>query len=153
MSTSGVRGKGVPSLWVSLQMVRPVTKNRSILDNAVDTWRLIGSPGYPQTDQEVRERLIAEFQRSSYSDGYMRQIAAIYNAPNRIELLKSIKVPVLIIHGKEDILVPVNGGEDTASHISQAKLVVFEGMGHTLPQPLLKTFVELMLENNLSLAL
>ena len=147
MSTSGERGKGMPSLKVSRQMTRPVSKHRSALDNAVDTWQMIGSPAYPMSDEAVRALIKAETKRSSNPAGYLRQIAAIRTAPGRAVLLKSIKVPVLIIHGKQDLLVPVSGGIDTAKHIAHAELVVFEGMGHTLPNALLPTFAELIDKN------
>ena len=147
MSTSGERGKGIPSLRVSRQMTRPVSKHRSALDNAVDTWQMIGSPAYPMSDEAVRALIKAETKRSSNPAGYLRQIAAIRTAPGRAALLKSIKVPVLIIHGKQDLLVPVSGGIDTAKHIDHAELVVFEGMGHTLPAALLPTFAELIDKN------
>ena len=148
MSTSGERGKGIPSLRVSAAMLRPVTEQRSALDNAVDIWQMIGSPAYPMSDQEVRALVMAEHSRSSNPAGYMRQIAAIRAAPRRKALLKSIRVPTLIIHGKQDLLVPVNGGIDTAGHIPQARLALFDGMGHTLPKALLGQFVELIVENS-----
>lgn len=147
MSTSGERGKGVPSLKVSRQMTRPVSKHRSALDNAVDTWQMIGSPAYPMTDKAVRALIKAETKRSTSPAGYMRQIAAIRTAPSRSALLRKIKVPVLIIHGKQDLLVPVSGGIDTAKHIAHAELVIFDGMGHTLPKALLPTFAELIDKN------
>ena len=150
MSTSGVRGQGVPSIPVSLQMIKPVTKNRSALDNSVDIWRMIGSPAYPVSDEEVRETLKAEYKRSNNPAGYMRQIAAIKTTPNRKALLQSINVPVLIIHGKQDKLVPVSGGINTAKYISHAKLCLFEGMGHNLPKPLLEKFAELIDRNCLN---
>ena len=54
---------------------------------------------------------------------------------------------MLVIHGMQDVLVPVNGGEDTARHIAHAQLELFDGMGHTLPQKLLPEFVRLILAN------
>ena len=147
MSTSGERGKGVPSLKVSAEMIKPVTPERSALDNAVDIWQTIGSPAYPMSDDQVRSLVVAEHKRSSNPAGYMRQIAAIRTAPGRRALLQTIKVPVLVIHGMQDVLVPVNGGEDTARHIAHAQLELFDGMGHTLPQKLLPEFVRLILAN------
>jgi pimeloyl-ACP methyl ester carboxylesterase len=147
MSTSGVRGKGVASIPVALQMIKPVTKTRSALDNSVAIWRMIGSPGYPMSDEKAREILLAEHQRSNNPAGYIRQIAAVKTARNRVGLLNSIKMPVLVIHGKQDRLVPVSGGEDTAVHIPHASLHLFDGMGHNLPQPLLSEFAELIFRN------
>lgn len=148
MSTSGVRGKGVASIAVSLQMLKPVIKGRSAVDNAVDIWRMIGSPAYPISDEKLREIVVEEFQRSSNPAAYMRHIAAVKGAPNRVALLNSIKLPVLIIHGRQDRLVPVSGGIDTAKHIPHARLHLFEGMGHNLPQPLLAEFAELIYKNS-----
>ncbi len=147
MSTSGEWGKGVPSAKVSAAMLQPVTKERSALDNAVAIWQMIGSPAYPMSDDDVRTLIKAEHKRSSNPAGYMRQIAAIRNAPGRAKLLRSITAPVLIIHGNQDLLVPVSGGIDTAKHIPHAQLALFEGMGHTLPAALLPRFVELIVAN------
>ena len=144
MSTSGERGKGVASTKVSAAMLQPVTKERSALDNAVNIWQLIGSPAYPMSDDDVRTLIKAEHKRASNPAGYMRQIAAIRTAPGRAKLLRAITAPVLIIHGNQDLLVPVSGGVDTAKHIAHAQLELFEGMGHTLPAELLPRFVELI---------
>ncbi|MDG1812567.1 MAG: alpha/beta hydrolase [Porticoccaceae bacterium] len=144
MSTSGERGKGVASAKVSAAMLQPVTKERSALDNAVNIWQLIGSPAYPMSDDDVRTLIKAEHKRASNPAGYMRQIAAIRTAPGRAKLLRAITAPVLIIHGNQDLLVPVSGGVDTAKHIAHAQLELFEGMGHTLPAELLPRFVELI---------
>jgi len=147
MSTSGERDKGVASAKVSAAMLQPVTKERSALDNAVNIWQLIGSPAYPMSDDDVRTLIKAEHKRSSNPAGYMRQIAAIRTAPGRAKLLRAITAPVLIIHGNQDLLVPVSGGIDTAKHIAHAQLELFEGMGHTLPAELLPRFVELIVAN------
>jgi pimeloyl-ACP methyl ester carboxylesterase len=56
-------------------------------------------------------------------------------------------MPVLIIHGREDLLVPVSGGIDTAKHIPHATLKIFDGMGHDLPKELLPEFTDLIVEN------
>lgn len=147
MSTSGVRGVGTASTKVILQMLKPRSKSQTALDIAVETWQMIGSPAYPQSDDEIRAVVVAEHKRSSNPAGYRRQMAAISAAPNRVALLKSIKVPVLIIHGTQDCLVPVSGGIDTAKHIRHARLELFDGMGHTLPEPLLSRFCDLIIEN------
>ncbi len=147
MSTSGERGKGQASLKVSLKMLQPASKDKTPLDIAVEIWQMLAGPAYPMTDDEIRKQVIAEHQRSSNPAGYMRQIGAIRTSPSRVALLKSIKVPTLIIHGNQDVLVPVSGGIDTAKHIAHANLVRFEGMGHTLPQALLDRFAELIVKN------
>ncbi len=63
---------------------------------------------------------------------------------DRVDVLKKIKAPTLVIHGKADKLALVEGGIDTARLIRNARLELIDGMGHDLPQPLLARFVELI---------
>jgi pimeloyl-ACP methyl ester carboxylesterase len=128
-------------------MIQPSSRDKTPLDIAVDIWKMLDSPAYPMTDEEIRTLVIAEHKRANNPAGYMRQIAAIQTTPDRTALLRSIAAPTLVIHGNQDVLVPVSGGIDTARHIPGAELVRFEGMGHTLPGALLAQFAELI-ENN-----
>ena len=144
MSTTGALGVGQASPAVAKQMVKPIPKGVSALQNSVNTRQMFASPAYPQTDEEVAAEVQQEFERSNYPAGYLRQMAAARISPNRKKLLQTIKVPTLIIHGNQDTLVNVSGGIETARHIPHAKLVRFEGMGHTLPAALLETFVDLI---------
>lgn len=49
------------------------------------------------------------------------------------EKLERIEVPTLVLHGREDRLVPVSGGKAFAQAIPGAELTVYEAVGH-LPQ-------------------
>ena len=146
MSTSGCRTLPGPAREVTLQQLRqPKSKDeQALLQHAMRTWRLIGSPAYQPSDEELTERLAASYQRSHYPAGYTRQAVAIAASGDRVEALKRITAPTLVIHGKEDLLVPVEGGIDTARLIPGARLELIEGMGHDLPRPLLPHFVELI---------
>lgn len=144
MSKTGAFGKGTASLSVARQMVKPIPKGTSALDNSVMTRQMFGSPAYPESDEEIAIAVKSEFKRSNNPAGYLRQMAAIRSAPSRNKLLNGLKIPVLIIHGNQDTLVDVSGGIETKKQIPHAKLVRFEGMGHTLPQPLLAEFADLI---------
>ena len=144
MSKTGAFGNGGASLAVARQMVKPIPKGTSALDNSVKTRQMFGSPGYLESDEEVAIDVKAEFKRSNNPAGYLRQLAAIRSAPSRNALLNTLKIPVLIIHGNQDLLVNVSGAIATKQQILHAKLVRFEGMGHTLPQPLLAEFADLI---------
>jgi pimeloyl-ACP methyl ester carboxylesterase len=52
---------------------------------------------------------------------------------DRTQQLSQIKVPTLVIHGDEDPMVPLAGGEATAAAIPNATLKVVKGMGHVMP--------------------
>ena len=125
-------------------MVKPIPKGTSALDNSVKTRQMFGSPGYLESDEDVAIDVKAEFKRSNNPAGYLRQLAAIRSAPSRNGLLNTLKIPVLIIHGNQDLLVNVSGAIATKQQVPHAKLVRFEGMGHTLPQPLLAEFADLI---------
>ena len=58
---------------------------------------------------------------------------AILRAGDRSEAVATIKVPTLVIHGRDDSLLTVEHGEHTAELIEGSKLLIFEGMGHNIP--------------------
>ncbi len=146
MSTSGRSSLPPADRKVMLHMARRPAKGdvEALQQYAMRTMRLIGSPGFQPSDQELREKLSASYRRSTYPIGYARHMAAIMASGDRVEVLKRITAPTLVIHGKADPLVPVSGGIDTARHVRGAKLELIAGMGHDLPKPLLPHFVELI---------
>lgn len=146
MSTTGRRSLPQADSRVVRHMARRPRKAspEALLEYSMRTWRLIGSPDYQPTDEELREKILAGYQRSYYPAGYTRHMAAIMAGGDRVEDLARVMAPTLVIHGKQDPLVPVEGGIDTANLIDGAKLELIEGMGHDLPKELLPTFVELI---------
>jgi proline iminopeptidase len=63
-------------------------------------------------------------------------LLAIGASADRVELLKQMRVPTLVIHGKEDPLVPIECGRDTARLVPGAVMKEIDGMGHDLPDAL-----------------
>ena len=70
------------------------------------------------------------------------QLIAIQTAPSRVRKLRSVRAPTLVLHGSDDPLVPLAGGEDTAAAIPGAHLGVVPGMGHFLPEALVPLLVD-----------
>lgn len=139
MSTSGdpKLPRAKPELVKHMVANRPNTDDPDVmLDHTVATAKMLGSPGYPRSDEEWRELIGASIQRSFYPQGFIRQMAAIVADGSRVERLIKIKTPTLVIHGREDPLVRVEAGIDTARHIRGSKLEIIEGMGHDIPPPL-----------------
>ena len=101
------------------------------------TWRLLGSPKYPLSDEELSEFLRAVLTRGMTAAGTARQTLAILAAPGRVADLKRLKVPTLIIHGEEDPLIPIECGLATARAIPGSRMISISGMGHDLPLALL----------------
>jgi pimeloyl-ACP methyl ester carboxylesterase len=105
---------------------------------------ICGSPGYPES-LEVRLAIARSRRERNYNPGGVsRQMAAVVAAGSRVELLETIKVPSLVIHGADDPLIPVTGGEDTANCIPDCELEIVPGMGHNLPVGVVPVIVKLV---------
>lgn len=84
------------------------------------------------------------FDRGYYPIGMKRQLLAIIADGSRVERLKTIKVPTLVVHGGADPLVPKEGSEDIARLIPGARLEIIEEMGHDLPPSQIGRMVDLI---------
>jgi len=118
-----------------------------VLDRAVSMSRVIGSPAYQDDPESIRARARADYERCFYPVGVARQLAAVAACGNRRPLLTGVTTPTLVIHGKDDPLVPLAGGIDTHEAIAGSRLEVFEGMGHDMPEPLWPDIVRLFTEH------
>lgn len=111
----------------------PVADRSEAIERAVAANRVIGSPGIATDETWIRERAGRGFDRSFYPEGSMRQMAAVVASGSRRDALHELRMPALVIHGKEDPLVRVEGGLDTQKAIPGARLLLIDGMGHNLP--------------------
>ena len=84
------------------------------------------------------------FDRGYYPIGMKRQLLAIIADGSRVERLKTIKVPTLVVHGGADPLVPKEGSEDIARLVSGARLEIIDEMGHDLPPSQVGWMVDLI---------
>lgn len=148
MSTSGAPGIGTPSP-AALQVLlrRPETEREARIEQAVETFRVIGSPGYPFDEERERARCAAAFDRANHPAGVARQLVAIVTAGDRTAALGGLKVPTLVVHGAEDPLISVGGGEATAAAVPGSTLLVLPGMGHDIPLALVDTIADAVLAN------
>ena len=112
------------------------------MDRAVLFNRTGGSPAYPTDETELRGRAARAFDRAFHPQGIVRQLAAAMTTPDRTEDLRRLDLPTLVIHGADDPVIAVSGGQATAEAIPGAELVVIDGMGHDLPRPLWPTVAE-----------
>jgi pimeloyl-ACP methyl ester carboxylesterase len=112
------------------------SSREAIIDNAIRVSKIIGSPGYPRSDDALRAEAIEGFDRSYYPAGIGRQFAAILGSGSLRGYDRRITAPTVVIHGKADKLMRPSGGRAIAQAIPNARLVLFDGMGHELPEPL-----------------
>jgi pimeloyl-ACP methyl ester carboxylesterase len=106
---------------------------QAIVDHYIKLFKVIGSPGFPLDEDALRERVLASTRRSFHPAGTVRQMAAIAADARRADELPGIRIPTLVLHGKDDPLIPFACGQDTARRIPGARFLGIEGMGHDLP--------------------
>ena len=147
MSTSGARHlpRTRPEVVKHVWMNRPKTGGKdAALEHTVMALKMIGSPGYPRSDDNWRALVNGFLDRSFYPQAFERHLAAVISDGSRVERLKALDRPTLVIHGREDPMVPVECGIDTAKHIEGARLEIIDGMGHDLPPQLYETLTGLI---------
>lgn len=140
MSTSGKRRWSTPQFPILRHLFFHRPKSRAeedYLPYALQLWRLLQSPAYPMSEEQVKDNILRAYRRCYYPQGLFRHLAAILANGDRTPLLRQIRVPTLVIHGTADRMVPLGGGKDTARQIAGARLHIVEGMGHNLPPGLL----------------
>jgi pimeloyl-ACP methyl ester carboxylesterase len=138
MSTTGDRQVGNPTDEATQALLGPAPRTREeAIERAVNTYSVIGSPGFPLDEAGLRERASVSWDRHIHdAKGVIRQLAAIWASGDRTEKLGRLDVPVTVIHGSDDPLIAASGGRATAKAIPGAELDVVEGMGHDLPRDL-----------------
>lgn len=147
MSSSGARYlPGPKSHVLGALMSRPAGRGEdALVDHGVKIWKLIGSPAFPPDEQALREGVRAAVRRSFHPAGTMRQMAAVAADRRRADELPRIKAPTLVVHGRDDPLVPLACGHDTARRIGGASFVTIGGMGHDLPPPVVDRILDPLL--------
>lgn len=145
MSTTGNRSlpPAKPEAMAAITTPPASTSRADRIAAGINVWRVIGSPGYPASDAELRENATRDVDRVPYEPtGIARQLVAIVAAPPRNEILKTVTCPSLVIHGADDPLIPVEGGKDTAAAIPGAKLVIVPGMAHDFTHALVSVYLK-----------
>jgi len=123
-------------------LMEPARSREEAIERTVETFKVIGSPGFEFDEIGVRRKASISYDRCFLPSGQVRQLAAILRQPNRVPALRTLRMPVLVVHGEADPLVPVEGGVDTASAIPGAELMLVPGMGHDMPRAVQPDLVE-----------
>jgi pimeloyl-ACP methyl ester carboxylesterase len=134
MSTTGDRElPAAKPEATSMLVAKPAANLEEFIPFYRKLMTVLRAGSFPEDEVLDEPRAIASWQRGYHPAGSARQLAAIIASGNRSEALATVKVPTLVIHGRPDPLVPVEGGIATAAAIPGAKLVILERMGHALP--------------------
>ena len=129
------------------------TKNpNSTIDQRVNrTKKIFSEIGYQGIDlntDEFYQDISSSIKRGGNDDtGFGRQLTAILGSENRLDKVKSIKAPTLIIHGKEDPLIKVKNAYKTNKLIKDSKLIVISDMRHLIEPPVFDQFKQDLLNH------
>jgi pimeloyl-ACP methyl ester carboxylesterase len=88
----------------------------------------------PDTDPaRIEEDIAVRMDQPTSRAGYDNQLQAVFGYPGTFSRLGSISVPVMVVHGTADRLVPVANARILAEAIPGCVLELLEGAGHILP--------------------
>jgi pimeloyl-ACP methyl ester carboxylesterase len=134
----GSSGGSTPEALEALMTPAP-EERAACIEHRVRTARVICGPHFDEAWE--RRRAGEEYDRCFHPAGALVQMTAIRTSGDRTARLRRLTVPTTVIHGRVDPLIQVSGGEATAAAIPDARLVVFDEMGHDLPEVYWPTYV------------
>lgn len=133
MSTTGAADVGQPEASAIMALLTPPPTDRDgAIAATVAMSKIIAGSLFDAT--EARARAIETYDRCFHPQGSAFQIAAIAATGDRTERLGALQLPTLVVHGREDSLVTLSGGEATAAAVPGADLIVYGQMGHDIPE-------------------
>lgn len=156
-----------PDLFKGAVLMSTFAHNTAVFNAIGESWiAALHSGGYPLMLEVMLPVVLGAsyFERPLIPISAMKEMRVTANPPveNLLKLMEAtnrrgdyrnklvaIKVPVVVVHGAEDLLIPVTVAEEVSNAIPQGRTVVLERAGHTLnleaiPQVIgiLKDFVE-----------
>lgn len=133
-------GQSTPEAY-ALLTAPPVTDREEVLDRAVESMHVWGSPAYRD---EARARAQAEraHERAFDPSGVARQFRAVGAAGSWADELPGVTTPTLVMHGNADTLIDISGGRRTAELIPGAVFVEIDGMGHDYPPEFWRRWID-----------
>lgn len=125
---AALRAGGYPLM---LEVMLPAVLGRSYFEN----------PLIPI--ETMKESRLA---RNLSTDSLLKLMCATGERGDYREKLKAIDVPVLVVQGEEDFLIPPDVAKEVAKHIPGAKFEVLPRVGHTLNLEAIPQVIQLLKE-------
>ncbi|MBS0520938.1 MAG: alpha/beta fold hydrolase [Proteobacteria bacterium] len=143
-STSGRPGLpiGKPEALAMLGSSPAGDTREDRVQHGIKLRRVIAGSGYPPDEAELRTFVERNVDRRWYPEGSARHYLSVIASGDRVEMLKTVKVPTLVLHGEEDPLLPVECGRDVARLVPGAEIETFSGWGHDFPKVLVPTLID-----------
>ena len=140
MSTTGEPDVGRSTPESAAQLLTEGVGREEAINKAIAARKLHSGALYDENWARSLEE--AAYDRCYHPDGKIWQLLAIIASGSRAELLPTVTVPTMVVHGRYDPLVQLDGGISTAGLIPGAELIIHDEMGHDTPEPLWGRYLE-----------
>jgi pimeloyl-ACP methyl ester carboxylesterase len=124
----------------------PETKEEIIEEN-VKIFRMFSGSRFPLDEQWLKSITEESYNRGLDPKTTQNHMAAMISSPSRLEALKNLNIPTLVIHGTEDPTLNYAHGVVCAKVIPGAKLLLLKGVGHEIPSEIVPEAVEAVLNH------
>ena len=136
MSTYWFADPDVPAMTEEVRALytieSPPETREEIIEYIITMMQAEAGSRFPVNEERLRPLLEAAATDQSYNPDNNHGLA-VMRAPSRLDALRKLDVPALVIHGDEDPTVNYCHGVVCAKVIPGAKLFTQKGVGHELP--------------------
>jgi pimeloyl-ACP methyl ester carboxylesterase len=119
--------------WIKKIINKPLLRFVSLIESKMKKPRLgdhVDYSKYPNSGDWDVKRSIADLRNTGMSN-YLYCVKH-FSGYDRRDNIKSIKIPLLIIHGEKDSIFPIKNSIEMAKKIPNSKLVVLKNANHIL---------------------
>jgi pimeloyl-ACP methyl ester carboxylesterase len=94
----------------------------------------LAGPGYMAANPGDLDQIVSHAEAKPMAlESYQRQLGAVMKWKGIGHELARLAMPVLVMHGDADLLIPHVNGQRLAASIPNAKLSTYAGVGHLVP--------------------
>lgn len=128
-----------------LRSVPDKNDNEAAIAHTLATIERLAGKHFDASEAQRRAQLL--HQRKYYPQGSARHMMAVMATGSLRKLNARIRQPTLVVHGREDSLIPPSHARSLARSIAQARLALIEDMGHDIPPALIEHLAALFIEH------
>jgi pimeloyl-ACP methyl ester carboxylesterase len=151
MSTYAINDPDVPAMTEEVQalaatsLTSPPQTSEEIIEFQVRLFKTLSGSRFPFKEREFRAMLDASIERGHNPNCHHGP--ATLASPSRLDALRTLAIPTLVIHGTEDPIVNFIHGLVCAKVIPGARLHTLKGVGHEIPLEILPETIPIILEH------
>ena len=101
---------------------------KEVLENGIDSVVTTMTPKFT-ADEQLQTLARASMERQQPA-AYIAALKAMAERPDSTALLSPLEVPIVVVHGDSDALIPVDRAREVKAALPQAHLVEISGAGH-----------------------